>query len=173
MVLKEKEFAGITYLVTNSGTYYHKDTPHGVIQALEHAREIGRRIRVDLGDPDTGKSWMEENDVEGYVGRSCGMVKVPLLLFNRRSTGGGSLLTDHILRIRLTSHKSSRESRVLYQAENYVQPELRLKRLSEDLDYPWEVERMVDAGNGNVRGEIQARFKSQKAAERYIARFTL
>ncbi len=53
-----------------------------------------RKIRVFYGDPDTGRSWHEENDVAGMIGRSMGPIKVPLMLKSRRSDGGPALL-DH------------------------------------------------------------------------------
>lgn len=75
----------------------------GVRVALERAyarrdRDEGR-IRIWYGDTDTGRAWQEEYDVLGYVGRSMGTQKVPLLIFSRRSIGGGAILTKNIVRI--------------------------------------------------------------------------
>lgn len=71
--------------------------------ALERAyarrdRDDGR-VRIWYGDPETGRAWQEEYDVLGYVGRSTGTQKVPLLIFSRRSIGGGAILTEEIVRI--------------------------------------------------------------------------
>lgn len=75
----------------------------GVRVALERAyarRDSDEgRIRIWYGDTDTGRAWQEEYDVLGYVGRSMGTQKVPLLIFSRRSIGGGAILTEKIVRI--------------------------------------------------------------------------
>jgi hypothetical protein len=90
---------GVTYKVLN-GTYYHAHTPDEVCRALEQARLSNVRIKLVLGDTTTGKSWNEVYDVMGTVGRSMGPVKVPLLIHNSRSLGGGSVLDHCILAIR-------------------------------------------------------------------------
>lgn len=91
----------VNYQVVN-GTYYKQETPELVIQALESARRCKRRVRVVYGDTETGYSWSEVHDVAGYVGRSMGFIKIPLLVHNRRSLGGGGLLDHCILGIRST-----------------------------------------------------------------------
>lgn len=58
-----------------------------------------RRIRVWYGDIKTGLSWNEEHDIMGYIGRSTGTDKIPLLVNNKRSFGGGGLLDHCIIRI--------------------------------------------------------------------------
>lgn len=90
------------------GTSYHDDTPREVIEILETARiyhqERGPsewpRYRFHYGDPETGQDWGDVHDVRGYVGRSMGPIKIPLLIANTRSTGGGALLDGNIIRIR-------------------------------------------------------------------------
>lgn len=69
------------------------------------------RIRVWYGDTLSGTAWPEENDVLGYVGRSTGQNKIPLLIHNSRSNGGGGILRDRIVRIDSISHRG----RPLYQ----------------------------------------------------------
>lgn len=83
--------------------WFHKDTPEAVQTAI-HAAYCQRnmpegRIRVWYGDHTTGHAWQEEYDVVGRVKRSTGGLKVPLLIANERSLGGGSILTEHIVRI--------------------------------------------------------------------------
>ena len=62
-----------------------------------------QRIRIFLGDTKTGKCWNEENDVTGYIGRSTGSKKIPLLINNANSLGGGGILTHCIVAIYTTS----------------------------------------------------------------------
>jgi hypothetical protein len=66
---------------------------------------IVSRIIVDYGDIKTGKSWGETYDVSGYVGRSTGSIKVPLLVHNSRSLGGGAMLDHCILTVKTSAGK--------------------------------------------------------------------
>lgn len=85
-----------------NGTFYNKSTPKDLIEVLERARENKTRIVLDYGDTKTGKSWGEVNDIKGYVGRSTGTIKIPLLVFNSRSLGGGGMLDHCILSVHTT-----------------------------------------------------------------------
>lgn len=96
------------------GTSYHKETPKAVIDVLENSLKTRKRIVLDYGDVKTGKSWGETNDVRGYVGRSTGTIKIPLLVSNSRSHGGGGILDHCILKI-----SESAGGKVLYQIGNY------------------------------------------------------
>jgi len=112
MVMK-KGVDGKTYNVVN-GTYYHKNTPEKIIRILENARNSKRRLRFYFGNTKTGKDWDEIHGVVGYVGRSTGEIKIPLLIYNSRSLGGGALLTDAIVKIETSKNKN-----VLYKHPNY------------------------------------------------------
>ena len=101
------------YHVVN-GTSYHIETPKTVIDILEAARVNRTRIVVDYGDSATGKSWGDRYDIRGYVGRSTGINKIPLLVYNSRSYGGGAMLDNRIIKI-----SESKGGRVLYQHSNY------------------------------------------------------
>jgi hypothetical protein len=76
---------------------------------LEMARKERIRIVLDYGDVNTGESWGEEHDIYGYVGRSSGKIKIPILVYNRRSFGGGAILDHCIIGI-----KTSKDKKVLY-----------------------------------------------------------
>ena len=80
-----------------NGTSYHDSTNNKVIDWLETSRAREQRIRLFYGKD--GKSWSEEDDTIGSVGRSTGKNKVPLLIKSSRSMGGGSILDDCIYRI--------------------------------------------------------------------------
>lgn len=99
-----------------NGTWYNAETPYQVIQILEQCRASRTRIILDYGDTQDGKSWGELHDVCGYVGRSTGGKKIPILVYNRRSYGGGAILTHAIVRI-----MTSKGKRVLYQHPTYFQ----------------------------------------------------
>ena len=74
------------------------------------------RIRVWYGDNKTGKSWNEENDICGYIGRTTGSKKIPILINNKRSWGGSGILCHAIVKIVRTDNKA-----VLYEHPNFSQ----------------------------------------------------
>jgi len=88
-----------------NGTNYHIDTNDKVIKVLERCRENRTRIVIDYGNVETKESWNEVFDISGYVGRSTGSIKIPLLVHNSRSYGGGSILTHCILSIKESKGK--------------------------------------------------------------------
>jgi len=89
------------YKVEN-GTSYHSDTPEEVIRILENSRNNGTRIRIFYGDNE--KCWNEEYGMIGRIGRSTGNVKIPLLIQNSRSMGGGAVLDNCIVRIDISPY---------------------------------------------------------------------
>lgn len=79
------------YKVVN-GTFYDAGTADEVIQVLERARETRTRLAI---------AYRAESQPEfGRVGRSTGEVKIPLLVHNARSLGGGAICTRIITEIR-------------------------------------------------------------------------
>lgn len=138
------------YKIIN-GTSYNKRTPDEVISILEDAMNTRKRIRLFYGDPDTGRDWMESYDTFGYIGRSCGNVKIPLLLSKSNSHGGSAILDNHIIRI--TIEKKNR-----YLNKNYYLPELELKIGTGK--YPFQV--FAD-------GVLFSTFSTQKEAENYMS----
>lgn len=146
------------YKVIN-GTSYHDETSQSVINVLEDARINRKRLRLYLGDAVTGLDWMEECDTTGYIGRSGGTIKVPLLIYNERSYGGGAILDHCIVKI-----KEAKGNRVLYMAANYHQPKLTIV----DTD-------MSDKGythNLLKDGEIYARLTSLDKAQRLLKKLS-
>lgn len=110
------------------------------------------RVRIVYGDPVTGKDWLEEYDVMGRIGRSTGEVKIPLLIANERSMGGGAILTANILKIVLVDNK-----KVLYQHEKYGEPKFEIGFLAITGQY-----------SVSVGGKVHANFKTHDAATKYI-----
>lgn len=147
------------YNVVN-GTSYHVETPVAVIDVLERARQSRTRIHISYGDTGTGKDWLEEFDITGYLGRSMGPVKVPLLIANRRSLGGGAILDHCIVRIR-----SSAGGRVLYQHPAYHFGNLAIRPKVEPVTLPDGRRLNIDV----VRdGELHASFESVEKARRWV-----
>lgn len=90
----------MNYKIVNDTTY-HKETPDKVVEIIEEARLSVRtiRLRFCFGDPETGRDWKEIYDTTGYIGRSTGSIKIPLLIKKTTSSGGGGLLDHCIVKI--------------------------------------------------------------------------
>jgi hypothetical protein len=101
----------IVYRLVN-GTAYHNQTATSVIEWLEASRERRQRFEFEYGDTETGQSWGDKPT--GSVGRSTGKIKIPLVIYNARSMGGGALLDHCIVRIRTAAGKH-----VVYQHPKY------------------------------------------------------
>ena len=101
-----------------NGTHYHEKTPQDVIDVLEEARDREWRIRVHYGNTLIGQDWNEQYDVLGRVGRSMGPVKIPILLYDRRSMCDAPMLDHCIVRIRLSNQQKAK-GRDLYRHPNY------------------------------------------------------
>lgn len=107
----------INYKVID-GTAYHVSTNDRIVELLERARKEHARVRFSLGDTETGRDWNDTLGTCGYIGRSTGSIKVPLLLKNSRSTGGGALLDQCIIRLEYKGHRD-KSYYLAYQHERY------------------------------------------------------
>lgn len=125
MDIQVKEFNGRRYKIYND-TWYCLDTPDRVIQILDCAMKNHERIRVFYGDTETGRDWMEIYDTIGYVSRSYGNVKIPLLIKNSRSIGGTGILDDSIVKITI-------DKVIVYQQSNYRLPNMEIREASDNL----------------------------------------
>jgi len=131
---------------------YREKTPKEVISVLERCRKNRTRIKVNLGDILTGKSWNEENMTFGYIGLSRGKdAYFPILVNNSRSMGGSLLMDDNILQI-----KESKGSRIIYQSKNFIPSIIEIKNGSDIPEYTHEVW---------VNNKLYSRHKSLKSAE--------
>lgn len=101
------------YKVIN-GMSFDESTSNEVCNILSNANLYGWRVRIFYGDVSTGKNWNEEYDTIGNVGKSTGNIKIPLLIKNKRSRGGGVISDNCILKI-VDIHTNE----VLYQNANY------------------------------------------------------
>ncbi|WP_427551974.1 hypothetical protein ACQE3D_25690 (plasmid) [Methylomonas sp. MS20] len=141
----------IRYQRRPSGTCFHEETPQAVVDILEEVLGTQRKIRLYYGDPATGQSWFDENDVIGTIGRSGGKIKVPLLI-EPLETGGPAILDHCIVRI-------DSPFRTLYQHPTFrvgdvaVQPGVHV-------DYPWSV---------TIDGQVHAGFATKRQANVFAA----
>jgi len=150
-----------------NGIYYHVATPYAVVRALEQARSSRKRVRIYLGDTKTGRDWLEEHDVEGYIGNSMGPLKVPLLIHNRRSFGGPALLDNCVVRIKWTT------GGVLYQHPTYHIGTFMIRKIGPNDNIGGQILLGLGLTHAvDVDGKNHANFKSRKAAERFVWRMT-
>lgn len=141
------------------GTWFNPATPEVVRRVLERAREGGEVLRIYSGDAETGRDWGEENDVIGRIGRSSGLMKIPLLI-GEGEQGGSGLLDHCIVKIQRVS-----DGKVLYQHPTYQPPVLAIRdetgsEAARKTRRPFLVTR---------DGADQARFRSFGAACAYVA----
>lgn len=136
------------------GTWYDFKTPMMVKVALEMARNRKKRVRIWYGDTTTGESWLDEHEVVGYVGRSTGIKKVPLLIANSAASGGGAILDSRIIRIVQIEGKLE-----LYRHSRFFVPDMTVG-MTKDVLLPADV---------MVNGSKHASFKSREKAENWIA----
>ena len=138
------------------GLYFSEDTKSYLLkEAICYAFNNKIRVRVWYGDINTGVSWNDENDICGYIGRSTGQIKIPLLINSRKSSGGGALSVSCIIKVVETQTK-----RVLYKHENFHQSTFRPSAVSDMPGY---------SANVYQDGEIYARCKSVYSAVRLAA----
>ena len=176
-IIKEKLSNGntLTYRVEASGTAYeiksilHDGTVEefpqvtdSLIQVLEQCRQYKNRVRIWYGDIKTGRSWNDEYDVTGTIGRSSGNIQIPLLINNRRSFGGEALLTARLIRIDdITSH------RTLWKVDNFHVEKMSIVLPSPELrEAGYVASVMVEKDSGAV--ENVANFKNEDSAKRWV-----
>lgn len=135
------------------GTWFDPRTPKKVCRVLEQARKNGTLLRLFYGEPETGRDWLEEHDVLGTIGRSTGVLKVPLLI----GEGGhsGPAVLDHCI-VRIIRVE---DGKVLYQHPRYHLGELTVTHAA-DQETPAEV---------NVDGRLAARFRDPVDAYHWMA----
>lgn len=129
-----------------------------VLSSLVHS---DRRVRVWYGDTETGRSWNEEYEVTGTIGRSCGKIAIPLLIKNSRSYGGGALLDDCIIRI-----DDIKEKRTIYKSDNFHVEDMKVYEIFGDADYKYQVAKLSEYSG---EWEVQASFKTERQAHNYVS----
>ena len=146
---------------TINGTSFDVRTLGEIVDILEDARKSKTRLHVSLGKtegPEAGKDWLEENDVYGFIGRSSGSIKIPLLIYNRISRGGTGLLDHCIVRIRTSSG-----GRILWQHPSYHHGQLEIRKKTEPVTLCGQTV-TVDVFR---YGELHARFENVEQAQRW------
>lgn len=139
-------------------TWYDPDTNSKVIKTLESCRKDERVIRVFYGDTDSGRAWLDEFDVVGRVGRSTGLMKIPLLV-PVGEHGGGSLLDSNVVRI-----MDAGTGEVLYSHENFSLPEFSIQKI----EYPLQAHPELNF-EVLTDGVVHARFNTFAKSAAWVA----
>ena len=152
-----------------NGIYYHGGTPNPVVQVLERARLCRDRVRIYYGDTETGRDWLEEFDVEGFIGNSIGPLKVPLLICNRRCSGGPALLDHCIVKIKAVGRKGG----ILYQHADYHTGVFTIREIRpNDKCGGLNLSAKGYTHAVDVDGKNHANFRGLKAAEWFVQNMT-
>lgn len=136
--------------------YFDTEGNENVLKILEDANRNHTKLRVWYGDKKTGRDWGEIYDTFGYIGRSCGTKKIPLLLKRKDSMWGGAILADCIVKITI-------DKKCVYQHPMFNQPKYRIEEASKSLQkngYGFS----VFAGDSNIFN-----CKTRKQAENEVA----
>lgn len=156
---KESYICGKTVyrLHAGSGFYFSEDTCTEVADAVTRAHVNKWRVRVFLGDTQTGEAWPEEYETMGRVGASCGPCRVPLLMTTRRANYGGAMLTGCIVAlVRIDGGRNE----FLYRHKTFNAGEWSAR---ECVDVPGYMSEALH------NGKTHARFKQKERASVYCA----
>jgi hypothetical protein len=138
----------------NKRTWFDPGTPEAVRKALDVARLRGRRLRLWIGDMKTGRDWMEQDNVIGYIGRSPGPMRRPTLLKSRLSRNGQIISTINLVRI-----MDIRDRKEVYRHSEYYFP-----RFTQDTD----TYKVAPFFIRDMSGETITRFETATARQRWI-----
>ena len=118
------------------------------------------RIRVFYGDIHTGRSWNEEYDVMGTIGRTTGSIKVPILLRRKDSYYGGALLLSSVIRV-----DDIEDKKTLWKLPNFHVEPMEIVYYPDDPNgLSYNVMQTKDSG---VRINV-ANFRTEKQANHWI-----
>lgn len=137
-------------------TLFDPETPDELKRILEQCRTSRTQVRVFYGDRQTGRSWLDEYDMVGHVGRSCGPIKT-LLLVPRGDSGGPAMLTHCV--VRLMNAKTGKD---LWRHPSFHVPDLAITE--NDLDAAPGLPAVVVS-----EGSVMARFASKRSAQNWIS----
>ena len=133
---------------------YKLKTSDNLVQVLERIRINKIRVKLNLGNTETGVSWNEENDITGRIGLSRGtQARFPILVYNSRSFGGGALMDDCILKITNTTTGA-----VMYQANNFKESIFEIKESTQN-GYTHSL---------YINGDLYSNHKNEKSVKKLI-----
>ena len=172
-VLEEKLSNGNTlYYVEHNGMYFDVGIYLGKEKRLEVYNRVNEslmnvicsactyryRVRIWYGDRDSGRSWNEDYAVVGRIGKTTGVIKIPILVYNSRSDGGPAISVGSIIRI-----DDIEDKRTLWKVPNFHVEPMEIKT-TDNKYYPYSV--MQHKDDGTIQNI--ANFKKEEQAKRWI-----
>ena len=143
------------------GLFFKSCTSDQLVNIITYLYLTKDKVRLYYGNNETGEVSLDEYDLYGTIGKSTGIIKVPLLIPKINSISGSAISTSLIVGIARTKDK-----KFVYKANNFKLPVLKLSKSSVE-GFTHEVS--VLKGNSY---EVTARFRSLKSAERYMKLFS-
>lgn len=154
----------ISVISGHTGVFHvHEDTDKDVLADITRLINRRERCRIFYGDPATGKDSHEEYDTMGYIRLTSGQKRMPILVNNRASDGGGIISTDRIVRI-MAQGRDGRTYVSIYTHPTYHSGTWDYMPCT-PIDLPdgrrlsWEA---------TSDGEVRARFETHQQAQKYI-----
>ena len=142
------------YLKDKNDVEVYTQVDYYLMAVLSECYRQKKRVRVWYGDGKTGHSWYEDCETTGRVGLSNGKIfKIPLIIANSRSWGGGALSVGSLIRV-----DDIKARKTLWKVPNFYS-ELTLIHDERFVKYPWRVY------SGNIN---QANFETEEKARRWI-----
>ncbi len=129
--------------------YFDRNTDEDVAIVLNRLYRSKRRVKIYYGDKESGRNWNEVFDVFGYVGRTWGTKKAPILVYSKRSYGGGLISTGSILAIRESSINGS----FLYEHSKFVKPSVSILKEDEG-EYNVLIDGKLDCTSSSYKGAL-------------------
>jgi len=80
-----------------NGTHYHDETSDKLIEELEGARINNSRVKFIYGK--YGRRWWDTCSTYGFIGRSTGVKKIPIICPTRKSVGGDAILDNCVVQL--------------------------------------------------------------------------
>lgn len=140
------------YLKEENETEVYTQVDNCLMATLSECYRQKRRVRLWYGDRKSGESYFEDFETTGRIGRSCGDFKIPLVIANSRSWGGGALLVGSLIRV-----DDIKARKTLWKVPNYYD-KLELFHVKGN-KLPWQV-----CG----RSTTLACFETEEKAKRWI-----
>ena len=129
--------------------YFDKDTDIEAALVLNSLFKSRKRVKIYYGDKESGRNWNEIFGIFGYVGRTTGTKKAPILVYSKRSYGGGLISTGSILAIRESSINGS----FLYEHSKFVKPSVSILKEDEG-EYNVLIDGKLDCTSGSYKGAL-------------------
>lgn len=96
-----------------------------------------------------------------FLGRTTGNIKIPILVKNSRSWGGGAVLVGAIIRI-----DDIEDKRTLWKVPNFHVEDMKVYEIFGDKNYKYQVAKLSEDSG---KWEVQASFKTEKQAHNWVA----